>query len=147
MDYALVFTSTCPGKCEIYWPSGNQAFPEFPAEVTRIGELQHGVELLGSPVFGDAEFFCTAVGRRVSKVLAAEAHLEDLDHTQVALHLLQSCLSICKINHLLRTVDYPQVLPLPNGRALIQVYGMHWAVSPGHLCQMQHGSRQHYLSV
>ena len=91
-------------KCEIYWPWGDQAFPEFPAEVTRIGELQHGVELLGSPVFGDAEFLCTAVGRRVSKVLAAQAHLEDLDHPQVALHLLKSCLSICKINHLLRTV-------------------------------------------
>ena len=44
-------------KCEIYWPSGDQAFPEFPAEVTRIGELQHGVELLGLPVFGDDEFF------------------------------------------------------------------------------------------
>ena len=91
-------------KCEIYWPSRDQAFPEFPAEVTHIGELQHGVDLLGSPVCGDAEFFCTAVGRRVSKVLAAQAHLEDLDHLQVALHLLQSCLSICKFNDLLRTI-------------------------------------------
>ena len=91
-------------KCEIYWPSGDQAFPDFPVEITRIGEIQHGVELLGSPVFGDADFFCAAVGRRVSRVLAAQAHLEDLDHPQVALHLLQSCLSIRKINHLLRTV-------------------------------------------
>ena len=62
------------------------------------------MELLGSPVFGSADFFQAAIGRRVSKVLAAQAHLEDLDNPQVALHLLRSCLSICKLNHLLRTV-------------------------------------------
>ena len=38
------------------------------------------------------------------KVLRLHDHLTDLDNPQVALHLLGSCVSICKINHLLRTV-------------------------------------------
>ena len=56
---------------------------------------------------GSPEFFAEAVGRRITKVLAAQHHLTDLDNPQVALHLLRSCLSLCKVNHLLRTVPAP----------------------------------------
>ena len=94
-------------KCELYWPSGDQAFPEFPEAIVRVGDQQDGIELLGSPVFGSDKFFEEAVQRRVSKILAAQDHLEDLDNPQVALHLLRSCLSLCKVNHLLRTVPAP----------------------------------------
>ena len=45
-----------------------------------------------------------AVEQRVSKVLAAQGHLDDLDNPQVALHLLRSCLSLGKVVHLLHTV-------------------------------------------
>ena len=91
-------------KCELYWPSGDQSFPEFPTAITRTSQASDGVELLGSPVHGSPEFFDNAVGQRITKVLAAQAHLDDLDDPQIALHLLRSCLSLCKINHLLRTV-------------------------------------------
>ena len=40
---------------------------------------------------------------RVSKVLACQARLTDLDDPQVELHLLRSGLSLCKMVHLLRT--------------------------------------------
>jgi len=91
-------------KCELYWPSGvANDFTMFPHQIRRVFD-QHGIELLGSPVFGSRAFFDTAISRRVSKVLDAQAHLPDLDHPQVALHLLRSCTSICKVNHLLRTV-------------------------------------------
>ena len=40
----------------------------------------------------------------MEKVLRLQDHLTDLDNPQVALHLLRSCVSICKINHLLRMV-------------------------------------------
>ena len=36
-------------KYELYWPSGDQTFPEFPSEVRRLSE---GIELLKSPVQG-----------------------------------------------------------------------------------------------
>jgi len=95
------------GKTELYWPSGDQAFPEFPAAIVRVGPDQAGIELLGSPVFGSPDFYDDAVQCRVAKVVDAQHHLSDLDNPQVALHLLRSCLSLCKVNHLLRTVPAP----------------------------------------
>ena len=40
----------------------------------------------------------------MEKAFDAQSHLSELNNPQVELHLLRSCLSICKINHLLRTV-------------------------------------------
>jgi len=90
-------------KCEVFWPSGTQDFPELPADVKRVGRIQGGLDLLGSPVFGSAEFFESFPGKRVDKVLASQAHLADLDDPQVELHLLRSCLGLCKVVSLLRT--------------------------------------------
>ena len=77
------------GKCEVFWPSGNQSFPELPSQSMCLRE---GIELLGSPIYGTEKF--------------AQSHLSNLNNPQVELQLLRSCLSICKINynHLLRTV-------------------------------------------
>ena len=91
-------------KCEVFWPSGDQHFRELPREINRIGEDDAGLELLGSPVFGTEDFFDRVVGQRVEKVLRLQDRLTDLENPKVALHLLRSCVSICKINHLLRTV-------------------------------------------
>ena len=91
-------------KCEVFWPSGDQDFPELPSEIKRISDDDAGLELLGSPVVGTEDFFDRVVGQRVEKVLRLQDHLTDLEIPQVALHLLRSCVSICKINHLLRTV-------------------------------------------
>ena len=90
-------------KCELFWPSGDQDFPELPSEIKRISDDDAGLELR-SPVVGTEDFFDRVVGQRVEKVLRLQDHLTDLENPQVALHLLCSCVSICKINHLLRTV-------------------------------------------
>ena len=53
---------------------------------------------------GTSQFFSNCFKKRVDQVAAALSHLSDLENPQVELQLLRSCLSICKINHLLRSV-------------------------------------------
>ena len=100
-------------KCEVFWPTGNQTFPEFPPEVQRVAEQEEGIELLGSPIYGNEEFFESAFQKRISKVINAQSHLMDIDDPQIEFQLFRSCLSLPKINHLLRTV--------PPGKALCQL--------------------------
>ena len=69
-------------KCDLFWPTGDQSFAEFPQEIPLL-EQQCGIELLGSPAFGSPSFFAEAVPKRMSKVLASQAHLADLDNPQV----------------------------------------------------------------
>ena len=38
-------------KCEVFWPSGDSAFQEFPPEICRSLQTTNGVELLGGPIF------------------------------------------------------------------------------------------------
>ena len=85
-------------KCELYWPSGDQTFPEFPSEVRCLSE---GIELLGSPVHRSVKFLRPSTAKRVDKILESQSNLGDLDDPQVELHLLQSCWSVCKVNHIL----------------------------------------------
>ena len=91
-------------KCEVFWPSGDQSFPKFPSQIRRINVEDTGVELLGSPVCGTDDFYSAVIGKRVDSVLEDQSLLPDLNNPQVELHLLRSCLSLCKINNLLRTV-------------------------------------------
>ena len=91
-------------KCEVFWPSGDQSFPELPVDVRRDGDKQGGVELLGSPVWGTADFFQSFVATQVAKTLELQSLLGDLEDPQAELHLLRSCLGTCKISHLLRTI-------------------------------------------
>ena len=93
-----------PTKCEVFWPSGDQKFSEFPSEVQRVVGSVGGVEFLGSPVFGSEEYYCGHIAKRVDKVLQCQEKLLDMDDPQIQLLLLRSCLSSCKINNLLRTV-------------------------------------------
>ena len=91
--------------------SASTAFVELPPEITRVLQMEEGAHLLGSPVYGSAEFFENSVAKKVEKILEMQAYLEDLDDPQVEeLHLLRSCLSQCKLNYLLQT--------LPPGSAL-----------------------------
>ena len=46
----------------------------------------------------------TILWRNVLRVLECQQLLSNLGNSQVELHLLRSCLSLCKINHLIRTV-------------------------------------------
>ena len=59
---------------------------------------------MGSPIWGTKSFFDSSCGKRIDKVLNCQNHLQDLQDPQVELHLLRSCLGICKVNHLLRLV-------------------------------------------
>ena len=91
-------------KCEVFWPSGDQTFPEFPSEIKRVYQSEGGATLLGSPVYGKDDFIDSTLAKVVDKVLNSQNHLQDLDNPQVELHLLRSCLGSCKLNSLLRTV-------------------------------------------
>ena len=86
------------------WPTREQTLPEFPPEVQRVAEQEEGIELLGSPIYGNEEFFELAFQKRISKVINVQSHLMDIDDPQIEFQLLRSCLSLSKLNHLLRTV-------------------------------------------
>ena len=91
-------------KCEVFWPSGDQTFPDCPSEIHRVCAQTEGAELLGSPVCGSIDFYNDFIARRVDSVLQNQSLLQDLNNPQVEIHLLRSCLGFCKINNLLRTV-------------------------------------------
>ena len=81
-------------------------FQSFPLSVTHISLLQEeGAAFLGSPVWGSSDYFLSFVGKAVNKVASLQDCLEGLGNPQVELHLLQSCLGVCKLNHLLRTIS------------------------------------------
>ena len=92
-----------PGKCEIYWPSGDQSFSRFSEDIVR---LRDGVSILGSPLFGTPSYMASKVADVVEKVGCLQEKLLLLEDPQVELHLLRSCLSVCKVNHLLQTVPH-----------------------------------------
>jgi len=82
-------------------PSGD-SFPNFPADIKQVKSL----ELLGSPLRGDDAFFSEFISSRSKKVAASQEKLSLIDNPQMELHLLRSCLSSCKVIHLLRTVPF-----------------------------------------
>ena len=90
-------------KCEVFWSTGNQQFLEFPPEVQRITEVSGGAELLGAPICGSDTFFAMSVAKRIDKIRDCQNRLSDLDDPQVELHLLPSCLGLCKLNHVIPT--------------------------------------------
>ena len=91
-------------KCEVFWPCGDPTFPEFPSTIERVAQTKGGAELLGSPVWGSEKFFQACFSKKIKKIWECQETLPSLEKPQVELHLLRSCLSLCKINHLLRTV-------------------------------------------
>jgi len=44
-------------KYELFWPSEDCSFPNFPQAIKRINPASSGLELLGSPVWGPSQFF------------------------------------------------------------------------------------------
>ena len=80
-------------KCELFWPSAD---PEFPPNFKWVT----GLELLGSSLLGDDNFFKEFLSSCLDKVAVTQDKLAVLDDPQVELHHLCSCLSCCKIIHL-----------------------------------------------
>ena len=89
-------------KCELYWSSGGQNFPEFPSKVRWLSE---GIELQGSPVHGSVEFSKSTTAKGVDKILESQSNVANRDDPKVELHLLQTCQSVCKVNRILRSVE------------------------------------------
>ena len=56
------------------------------------------------PLWGSQAFFNRTIAHTIDIVLWLHSYLPLLEDAQVALHLLHSCLGVCKVNHLLRTV-------------------------------------------
>ncbi len=96
-----------PSKCEVFWPSGDPTFPNFPPEIFRPGD---GITLLGSPLWGSADFISSQVEAVIDKVMEVQEKILELDDPQVEMHLLRSCLGVCRVNHLLRTVPKDNIL-------------------------------------
>ena len=92
-----------PRKCEAFWPSGDHSFPELHSDIIR---LQEGVSLLGSPIWGTNAYISSTVQSLVDSVNDLHLDISLLQDPQAELHLLRSCASVCKLNHILRTVPY-----------------------------------------
>ena len=133
-------------KYEIFWPSGDSTFPEFPVAVRRVGIISGGVELLGCPLWGTLNFYSDCFDRSLLRLSQAHALLGDLEDPQVELHLLHSCVGVCKITHLLRCVPPDVVQPfLP--RYLMPFFVPVLIVFADVVCQIVLGARLLFLFV
>ncbi len=44
-------------KCEVFWPSGDQNFPEIPSQVQRVMQEEGGANLWDSPIYGSEQYY------------------------------------------------------------------------------------------
>ena len=95
-----------------YWPSGDSSFTDFPPAIKCINPDNSGLELLGSPVWGPPQFFITFLSTQLDKISAIK--LADLENPQVELPLFRSCMSVCKITHILCCVLYSSLGCFPS---------------------------------
>lgn len=61
-------------KCEAFWPTGDQSFPELPSQITCLAE---GTEFMGSPVYSKEQSIKSSVTKHIKKVIEAQSHLSD----------------------------------------------------------------------
>ena len=96
----------------LYWisghgePTGDPSFLEFPPTIIRQTE---GITLLGSPVWGSQKFIQATITPLLDVVYSLQTLITDLNDPQIELHLLRSCLSTCKVSHLLCTVPFENI--------------------------------------
>ena len=76
----------------------------------RVVDTKGDADFLGSPLWGSEDFFNTSLSTRIDKIWESQQRLQDIEDPQVELLLLRSCLSLCKLNHILRTVPSDRVL-------------------------------------
>ena len=110
---ALVFTSI--------WPSVN--FTGLLVTVLFLTSIlpssastpeNSGLEFLGSPIWGPPHFNESFLAVQFDKIVAIQDKLVDLEDPQVELHLLRSCLSLCKVTHLLCCVPSSSLGSFPS---------------------------------
>lgn len=95
-DHSLILNCS---KHKVFWPFGDQSFPEFPSEVCRPNLKTGSIKFLGCPLCGSHDLFDSSLSKCIDKVLECQDLLSDLENPQVELQLLQSCVSLCKVNH------------------------------------------------
>ena len=90
-------------KCNIWWPTQptEQHASKYPPNLQRIKTEGH--EVLKSPI-GTHRFLTENVDQRIMALLPKFSDILDLEDAQVSLMLLRSCLGICQVNYLIRTV-------------------------------------------
>ena len=63
-------------KCEVFWPSGDQSFVDFPPAVKCVVLSQAGgIDFLGSPIWGSPDFLFSFVGSVVDRVSVLQTRL------------------------------------------------------------------------
>lgn len=86
-------------KCEVWWPTGDQSFPEFPSAVKRMPCM--GVDILKIPV-GTDEYVATRLADVLEEGQRVLDKLPLIGDAQVEFTLLRSCLGACKFMFRLR---------------------------------------------
>ena len=69
-----------------------------------LKELPKQKEELSYCVWGSEKLFQAYFSKKIKKIWKCQETLPSLENLKVELHLLRSCLSLCKIGYLLRTV-------------------------------------------
>ena len=89
-------TSIYP-NVNFFWPSGDCTFPNFSHAIKRINPANS----VGVSGLGMSSFFESFLSTKLEKTASIQNKLAKLEDPQVELHLLRSCLSVCKVTHLL----------------------------------------------
>ena len=88
------------GDCEVWWPSGDQQFPELPVSVSRAPAC--GTEILKVPV-GTEAFIVERLRSRLEKAQKIIEKLPGLEDPHVEFTLLRACLGSCRMAYSLRS--------------------------------------------
>lgn len=99
-----------PDKCSVWWPSAppDTVRTAYPTQVSL--HFSGGTPVLGAYVGGD-EHVAEALRAHVESLAPIFRELDELADGQVTLTLLRSCMSVGKINYLLRTTPPPLSAP------------------------------------
>ena len=86
-------------KCEVWWPSGDASFREFPPEVKRMPH--EGVDILKVPVGTDG-YIASRLATVVTDMERVLSKLSLLEDPHVEYTLMRSCMGACKLVYRLR---------------------------------------------
>ena len=90
------------GKCELWWPSGDQAFTGFDATIKR--KDSRGVQILRVPV-GNKEYILETIGQKRAEMANTLQVLPSVDDAHIEFTLLRACLGASKLIYTLRCLS------------------------------------------
>ena len=106
--------SSSTKKCELFWPAGDQTFPNFPPKICRPSS---GLDLLGSPVCGFDDFYNSCFASKIDQTL----HL----HSLLRIFNVKSmhALIVQLFEHCIRAVPPPLIQLSTSWMPLMMAYG------------------------